>query len=102
MSRKKTNTNQGRQCRPNQKKEGKKEFNWEDYVSWTARVVVRGGDPEKPMLYKISKEDKDRVERNLYDAYNRRLGEDTVPFICFDTADRSVAINLDHLVFRCH
>ena len=74
-----------------------------DPCQWTARIVIRGGDPQRPMLYSIGVRDKDRV--NLYlewgckDSVEAKRSDENARFFVFDSKDRTVAVNIDHVAF---
>lgn len=76
--------------------------NTENKVSWWARVIMRGGDPKRPMVYSISEKDKERLLRFLdpddVEPHDRQ-SDTSATFFVFDAGDREVAINMEHLVF---
>jgi transcriptional regulator with XRE-family HTH domain len=73
-----------------------------DPCVWTARVVVRGGDPQRPRLYPIHVHDKDRVGHYLEWGYQgsveAKQSDEEARFFVFDAGDRTVAVNMDHLI----
>jgi transcriptional regulator with XRE-family HTH domain len=74
-----------------------------DPCEWTARVIVRGGDLQNPHLYPISVHDKNRVRHYLEWGYEgsveAKQSDESARFFVFDGGDRTVAVNIDHLVF---
>jgi transcriptional regulator with XRE-family HTH domain len=75
-----------------------------DPAVWSARVVVRGGDPKKPICYRINVHDKKRLEDGYLVA--APFGDDDADqsankstFFVFDAGDRRVAVNMDHVIF---
>src|SRR5579864_2613399 len=73
-----------------------------DPCDWTARVIVRGGDPQHPRLYPIHVRDKNRVMHYLEWGYHgsveAKQSDEDATFIVFDAEDRTVAVNMEHLV----
>jgi len=74
-----------------------------DPYEWTARVVVRGGDPQQPRLYPFSVSDRNRVNHYLDWGYQgsveAKQADEDAKFFLFDAGDRTVAVNMDHLIF---
>lgn len=74
-----------------------------DPCEWTARVLVRGGDPHRPVLYPITVADKDRVRHYLDWGYEgsveAKIADEHATFFVFDAEDRTVAVNIEHLIF---
>jgi hypothetical protein len=67
---------------------------------------VRGGDPQNPKLYQISAEDKDRAVYHLQNNENEPSSgfaadkaENAENFFLFETGDRHVAVNMNHVIF---
>jgi transcriptional regulator with XRE-family HTH domain len=74
-----------------------------DPREWTARIVVRGGDPQSPRLYHISVSTKQRsayfFDWDCPGWRQAKLADESATFFVFDAGDRRVAVNLDHLLF---
>jgi transcriptional regulator with XRE-family HTH domain len=72
-----------------------------DPSHWTARVLMRGGDPNDPMLFHINVNDKNRVVRYYLNAPLTLAERDAenAQFFVFDAGDRTVAINMEHVIF---
>lgn len=66
-----------------------------DPVFWTARVLLRGADPAKDIrFYKIGVADRKRVDRHYLGIGNQPPG-----FFHFESEDKVVLVNMDHVVF---
>jgi transcriptional regulator with XRE-family HTH domain len=74
-----------------------------DPCEWTARVIVRGGDTQHPLLYPIHVWDKNRIRHYLDWGYQESVeakqSDEDARFFVFDAGDRTVAVNMDHLIF---
>jgi transcriptional regulator with XRE-family HTH domain len=73
-----------------------------DPCEWTARVIVRAGDPQRPRLYPIHVSDKNRLARYLEWGYEGSIeakqSDEEARFFVFDAGDRTVAVNMDHII----
>jgi transcriptional regulator with XRE-family HTH domain len=68
---------------------------------WTVRILLRGDDPTAPRCYPISVFDRERAEGYFGPDLlgHRAIPPDSASFFGFDSGDRRVFVNREHVIF---